>query len=60
MLWMKNVPPCIAATLQSVDMPQEMQQEIIDIMMTAMDKFTSTKNNEVEQHRMCTERRART
>ncbi len=32
----------------SVDMPQEVQQEIIDIMMTAMDKFTSTKNNEVQ------------
>ncbi len=45
---MKNGPPRIALTLQSVDMSQEMQQEIIDIMMTAMDKFASTKNNEVE------------
>ncbi len=45
---MKNIPSCVVFTLQSVNMTQEMQQEVIDIMMTAMDKFASTKNNEVD------------
>ncbi len=48
MIWMKDIPLFAVVILQSADMTKDMQQEAIDIMMTAMDKFTSTKNNEVE------------